>query len=222
MVVANCAAATAAGAGPAAIIIQPGSREGQDIWVDAVYSFVPHANGPGGGRNASFIALGGWGAPSVALLRIPLRGQPTRVHRALLQLYLCATRSTAKSGTVPLYLERIEAAWDWKIQGTGPDRRRLWWPDLPATTRVSGELPAPRGPGFYSIDITALYHAWRSGAAPNHGVLLRPADYAHNRHNRFLSADSPEAPLRPRLVLLPTSDTPLPATAERSPWPCPP
>lgn len=100
-------------------------------------------------------------------------------------------------------LDAIVEPWDWRTQGSGRDRERLWWADRPDAEKWNTEaLPVPVLGEWYAVDITELFRAWQGGAYPNHGLQLRPLDISNNNFNDFYSSDyllEPE--LRPKLVI---------------------
>jgi hypothetical protein len=191
--------AVAAAAGP--VTIQPGPATGKDIWTTSVYSYSDAGGGPGGGRNNYQLRVGGWGDIYYSLLEFDLRAAPKQAESAVLYLY-CYHQS---GGGTPMDLHRITEPWDWRTQGTGVDRDRLWWADRPEVELWSPvELPVPAAEQWYAIDITDLYRAWQDGLWPNHGLQLQPLQFFGNNFNEFYSADYADDPsLRPRLVITP-------------------
>ena len=187
---------------PQEIVLQPGPGQGKDIWTTSVYSYAPGGGGPGGGLDNYELIVGGWGDSYYSLLEFDLNGMPPRASSARLELFALPT--TRGGTTTAMYLDRITEFWDWRTQGTGSDRERLWWADRPAATQwLPGWLPAPTLNQWYSIDITNLYNAWQDGTHPNHGVQLRPSSN-DNRWNEFYGSDYLDNPsLRPRLVVTP-------------------
>ncbi len=182
------------------ITVQPGPLDSKDIWTTSVYSYAPSGGGSGGGLNDENLRVGGWGDEYYSLLQFDLAGLPTNAASAVLHLY-CSSQS---SGGTAMYLDRVTAFWDWRTQGTGLDRDRLWWADRPSTTLwFEGALPTPMAGQWYTVDITGLYRAWQSGSLPNHGLQFRPVEYFNNNFNQFRSADSTEQSLRPKLVVTP-------------------
>ncbi len=180
------------------IIVQPGPGEGKDIWTTSTYSYAGGGGGPGGGRNDEELVVGGWSDYYHSLIEFDLGGLPSKASSVQLELY----NSTSRSGrTVNMYLDRIVEPWDWRTQGTGPDRERLWWADRPATEPYMSGLSAPKENAWYSIDITNLYNSWQSGALPNYGIQLRPTGNTNN-WNEFYSSDYLDNPLlRPKLTI---------------------
>lgn len=181
------------------ITLQPGPDMGKDIWTTSMYSYAPGDSYPGGGKNDYELVVGGWGDSYYSLLQFNLAGMPSNVSSAHLELFCFYQRG---DGTTGIYLDRITQFWDWRTQGTGRDRDRLWWNDRPTAVQwIPNVLSAPTVGQWYSIDITDLYNAWQNGTYPNYGIQLRPADYA-NRWAEFYSSDYSDNPsLRPRLVL---------------------
>lgn len=187
------------------IVLQPGPGEGKDIWTTSVYSYAPGGGGPGGGLDNEWLQVGGWGDLYYTLIEFDLTGLPPIALSARIDLFVGQSKGY---GTTGVYLDRITEFWNWRTQGTGSDRERLWWADRPSATQwIPGSLPAPIVGQWYSIDITDLYNAWKAGTYPNYGVQLRPVSNS-NRWNEFYSSDYLGDPsLRPKLVIqVPSED----------------
>ena len=187
---------------PSVITLQPGPTDGKDIWTTSIFSYAMCSGSfPGGGLNDETLRVGGWGDLYYSLLQFNLAGQPANVHSAVLQLY-CLNQS---GGGTPMYLDRITGFWDWRTQGTGCDRLRLWWTDRPAATQwVPNQITNAIVGQWYAVDITDLYNAWQNGTYPNYGLQLRPANSFNNNFNDFYSSDYVGDPsLRPKLVITP-------------------
>lgn len=187
----------------AQIVLQPGPGEGKDIWTTSVYSYAPGGSFPGGGKDDHELVVGGWGDSYYSLIEFNLNGLPSVATSARLELFCFTQRGF---GTTPLFLDRITTFWDWRIQGTGRDRERLWWADRPtATPWISSALPAPVVGQWYSIDLTDLYNAWQANTYPNYGIQLRPFSTG-NVWAEFYSSDYLGDPsLRPKLIVQSTS-----------------
>ncbi len=183
------------------ITIQPGPTAGKDIWTTSMYSYAEGGGGPGGGRDNYQLRVGGWGDLYYSLLEFDLSTGHTQAESAVLYLYCYHT----SGGGTPMDLYRITEPWDWRTQGTGADRERLWWADRPPVEMWNQfELPAPTAGKWYAIDITDLYRAWKEGSLPNYGLQLQPLLISGNNFNEFYSADYAEDPsLRPRIVITP-------------------
>lgn len=182
-------------------VLQPGPGAGKDIWTTSHYSYAPGDSTPGGGLNDHSLVIGGWGDWYYSLLQFDLSGLPPVAQSARLDLYCYQQRGAT---TTSMYLERIVESWDWRTQGTGRDKERLWWQDKPAATPwSSAPLAAPTVGQWYSIELTDLYNAWQAGVYPNYGLQLRPVN-SDNRWSEFYSSDFLDDPsLRPKLVVSP-------------------
>jgi cysteine-rich repeat protein len=189
--------AGACAAGP--VVVQPGPSTSKDIWTTSVFSYAAQGGGPGGGLNDDVLQVGGWGDIYETYLEFDLDGLPADVVRAEIQLFAHAVRG---DGGTEMLAARILEPWDWRVQGTGADRERLWWADRPETALLPGDpLPVPTPGQWYAIDVTELYRGWRSGEVPAHGLALSPVS-TNNRFNMFRSSEFVAEPtLRPRLVL---------------------
>ena len=181
------------------VVIQPGPGAGKDIWTTSIFSYAGEINVPGGGRDDHQLRVGGWGDLYFSLLEFDLDGIQAPDATAVLYLY-CYAQS---GGGTPMDLDAIVEPWDWRTQGSGRDRERLWWADRPDAEKWNTEaLPVPVLGEWYAVDITELFRAWQGGANPNHGLQLRPLDISNNNFNDFYSSDyllEPE--LRPKLVI---------------------
>jgi len=188
------------------IILQPGPSESKDIWTTSVYSYAPDGSFPGGGKDDEWLVMGGWGDLYYILIEFDLTGLPLLTSSAKIELFAGKSKGY---GNTNVYLDRITEFWDWRTQGTGRDRERLWWADRPSATQwASRDLPAPTVGQWYSIDITSLYNAWQDGTYPNYGVQLRPV-LSWSRWNEFYSSDYMDDPsLRPKLVIKPEPQLP--------------
>lgn len=189
----------------AEFVLQPGPGDGKDIWTTNVYSYAPGGGGPGGGLNDQWLRVGGWGDLYYSLIQFDLSGLPQQATSATVSFYM---PSAAGYGSTGLYLDRITQFWDWRTQGTGTDRDRLWWADRPSAVQwLPQALPAPAAGQWYSIDITSLYNAWKNGTYPNYGIQLRPVSN-NNQWAQFYSADYLGDPsLRPKLVTTQSSSS---------------
>jgi hypothetical protein len=177
---------------------QPG-QPGKDIWTTNIYSYAPGGLEPGGGLDNEELVVGGWGDSYYSLLQFDLTGLPEHASSARVELFCYRTRGVA---TTSLYLDRIVQPWDWRTQGSGRDRDRLWWFDRPAGEQWRPDsLPAPTVGEWYSIDVTDMYNLWQGGY-PNYGLQLRPTSIG-NEWSEFYSSNYSDPAFRPRLVVVP-------------------
>lgn len=190
---------------PAGAIVAPSRPEvWKDIWTTSVLAYSDVVETPGGGRADEILRVGGSRDNYESLLQMEVAGLPERAASA--QLYLFCREVVGYSNA--MYLDRITADWDWRIRGTGPDLKRLWYKDKPPSEPWGEQpLPGPRPGRWYPIDITRLYNAWKSGQLPNHGVLLRPTFTKNETFNLFYSSrHRRDAGLWPRLVIVPATE----------------
>jgi murein DD-endopeptidase MepM/ murein hydrolase activator NlpD len=173
----------------------------KDIWTTSVFSYAPGGGGPGGGLDNEWLEVGGWGDLYYSLIEFDLTDLPLVATSARIELFVGQMKGV---GTTEMYLDRVTEFWDWRIEGTGSDRKRLWWADRPAAVLwIPSPLPAPNVGQWYGIDITDLYNAWQTGTYQNYGVQLRPVSN-DNRWNEFYSSNyTGDTSLRPRLVVEP-------------------
>ncbi len=97
--------------------------------------------------------------------------------------------------SAPTYaVHRATASWS----GAG-----VTWANQPAYDLVAaGAVPITPGVmGWYEIDITALCEQWRSGAAPNYGLVLRTDEVQTDTVSNWTSQDSGATASRPVLMI---------------------
>ena len=173
----------------------------KDIWTTSIFCHCPGGGGPGGGANNEWLIVGGWGDLYYALIEFNLTGLPSVAASARIELFM---PQLIGNGPTAMYLDRITQFWDWRIQGTGRDRERLWWADRPAAVQWrAAALPPPRTGEWYSIDITDLYNAWKAGTHSNYGIQLRPVSNNNNWSQFYSSEYAADPSLRPKLVVVP-------------------
>ena len=187
----------------------------RDIWTASVYSYLPAGGGPGGGLDNDELRVGGWGDEYRSLLQFDISSAslPTQPASVILRLYNHAAQGIA---TTPMTLFRITQFWDWKTQGNGTDRLRLWWADQPSTvptgangTTHAATLPAPTVGAFYDIDVTDIYTFWKANPTMNFGLELRPT-LTSNYWNVFASSENLTAAWRPQLIVVAGTPPPPP------------
>jgi hypothetical protein len=187
------------------IILQPGPNNGKDIWTTSVFSYTDEGGGPGGGLDNEHLRVGGWGDYYHSLLEFDLTELPAIAASARIELY-AFNRNTQRYPT-GIWLDRITEFWDWRTQGTGVDRERMWWIDRPNAVQwnqdVSQPLPVPAFDQWYTIDITNLYNAWQASGngIDNFGIQLRPASINQNQNSFYSSNYLDDPTLRPKLVI---------------------
>ena len=139
------------GVGP--FVAQPAPSDSKDIWTTSVYSWAPGEKVPGGGLNDDRLRIGGWGDEYYILMQFDLTGLPAVAASAVLHLY-CFNQM---GGGTEMYLDQVTEFWDWRTQGKGRDRERLWWGDRPGTVQWSlGTIASPTPGEWYEVDITDL------------------------------------------------------------------
>jgi hypothetical protein len=158
--------------GQQTIVLQPGPDTSQDIWATDTYSYAPGGGGPGGGLADERLRVGGFGDTYISLIQFNLRDMPKSASSAVISLYDYRSDGTR---TTSMSLFRNTKPWNWKVAGTGQDRERLWWRDLPSVVPLSATpLRAPELDAWYDIDVTVLYNSWQSGSVRNFGIQLTP------------------------------------------------
>ncbi len=184
---------------------QPGPGQGKDIWTTNVYAYngSGHTTDGGGGLNNEELRVGGWGDYYHSLLEFDLNGLPPVAETATLRLFALNTDTPTT-----MFVDRINEAWDWRTQGSGPDRERLWWDDRPDAVQVGFSGAFPEKGLWHDVTITDLYNDWKSGSQPNYGLQLRPVYNGYSyldpdgpNFNVFASSDHPNPKLRPTLVI---------------------
>lgn len=159
-----------------------------DVWTTSVYSYSGKSAGPGGGKDDGELRVGGWGDTYVSLIRFPVSAQ--KIHRAWLEMY----NRSGESSPTPVRVAAIQQPWDF------PRGERLWWARRPAWTDLSEASVQVPNEGWVRLDVTSWYRDVLEGRRSNHGLAILPVE-TNNRHDRFVSSDSPDEHLRPRLVL---------------------
>jgi hypothetical protein len=172
------------------IIVQPGPTAGVDLSFGHI-----RLDGPGNvaGVDSSALSVGGHFASGSAgsALRFDLQNLPREASAAYVQIYLSDAMWNGTGGYAPSTMILAAAGASWSETSSFPDLGRYWF---------NAWLAAPTGPGWYTIDITALYNQWQSGALANNGLMLLPVDLA-TVTNLFFSSDHADPALRPRLVI---------------------
>lgn len=164
----------------AEVVVQPNPQDGVDVWITDTFSYNSDY-----GVDDGKLQVGGWGDLYYALLKFDLNGLPTQATSAVIELYAYSRGDS--STPVSMYLDRVTTAWD----------ENAGWNNRPEGVTIR-TISQPAVSGWYSIDITAVYNAWKSGTS-NHGIRLRPTNNANN-FNTFYSSDYMGNPsLRPKL-----------------------
>lgn len=179
--------------------LQPGPNESRDIWSTSFYAYDAIGGNPGGGLNEAMLRNGGWGDTYQSLIDIDVSGAPLVAQSAILDLYVVVISA---GGPTDLMLDRVDAFWDWRTQGTGRDRERLWWADLPPATQIGGPFSSSPVGSWMSFDITDLYNSWQDGTQGAYGIQLRPTA-TWNNYTHFAASEEPNAAIRPRLRVVP-------------------
>ncbi len=186
---------------PAVIAATPGNVEGLraldartavDVWTTNVYP-----RGRPAGRNDHELRVGGWGDRYLTLIRFPTVEEDANVT---LELYDAGDEGRPVDMTVMAVLEA------WAVPADG----RLQWSALPRVL-IDDQTIVPVGEqrGWVSIDITNFNDMWRSGRLANNGLSIGPIR-TDNRFNEFVSSESPQVDLRPRLRIAPRSGSQAP------------
>ncbi|HEY4258310.1 MAG TPA: DNRLRE domain-containing protein [Candidatus Udaeobacter sp.] len=187
-------------ASPSQCVLQPGPRDGKDIWTTTVLPYTDRVQrGVGGGLHDGRLRVGGWGDWYYSLIQFDLALMPKSAKSATLCLY-CYNIS---GGGTPLFVDLITQPWDWQTAGTGFDKERLWWKDRPGTELwpPGTAFSTPVQGQWYVLDITSLYNAWQKGSVLNWGVQLRPYFNLNNNFDEFYSSNCEDPKLRPKLVV---------------------
>jgi hypothetical protein len=180
-------------------VLQPGPDKSQDIWVTSLLSYSPDVTGIGGGKADETLRVGGWFDWYFSLLQFDLSDMPPQAKSATLSLY---HYSTNDAPATKMYLRYNVESWNWKVEGTGPDRERLWWDDRPWTESALDDLlPAPQLNTWYNIDVTSLYNKWQNGTLPNYGITLWPQNNSRS-FDFFYSSRYSDAEFRPKLTVV--------------------
>ena len=177
--------------------LRPGPEEGHDVWTTNVYSYDGVSTYPGGGQDTDHLVIGGWGDSYYSLIQFDLSTLPEQATSAHIALY---GEQYGNKTPCSLYLDTVSESWNFKEEGTGRDRNRLWWADKPSTTYTGTIIDAPTPGEWTIIDITHIYNQWKRGELDNHGICLRPTSVG-NRFSRFASSQCTIEAHRPMLVI---------------------
>ena len=172
------------------LTLQPGPADGQDFYITSYYGLSTGSTGAGGAADEIRLRLGGWADEYRSLIQFNVASLPGAVSSAKVRLYAIASGNTA------VYVDRVTSAWQWSPT--------FVWAQRPSFTAVAGPIPAPGAAGWYEIDITSLYNAWKDGSFPNYGLQLRPQSTSNNNFCEFYSSNYTDDPsFRPQLVITP-------------------
>jgi hypothetical protein len=135
------------------------------------------------------VEVGGWADWYYGLWKFNISELPQNVQSAVVRLYVSNTESNG--WTYPnLSL--------WVVKGKWSERVR--WPQTTTSATYVRDIGKPSGIGWFEIDITDTYRAWKNGSLPNEGIQLRPLTNNANKVH-FVSSESGDAVHRPSLVL---------------------
>ena len=165
------------------ITYRPGPEDGLDMWYSSYYSY-----GSDHIVNDQKLRVGGWGDWYYSFIKFDLGCLP----RAATNVWLSMMPYDPADGSRPVNVQvyRPQGAWG---ENSG-------WLGTMNLSLVS-TWPAPIPGTWWSINITALYNGWQSGAYPNHGLALVPTAN-DNTSSSFRSSDyGGGETFRPRLVI---------------------
>jgi RHS repeat-associated protein len=222
-------------AGQARLTVQPGALDGKATYVaaDRTSPVGCYDSRNYGGEAYLRVGTAANGVVHRPLLWFDLRGIPpgATVSAGTLQLSYNGTSAPTTAAGRGIDVYKVTRAWQegsgvapGSCNGTGAS-----WKDVKggvAWTSPGGDVgssasasvgPKARGAdGTDSFNVTSLVQQWVSGAAPNHGVLLRLADEsvpADNPYFDYQSDNAADAGRRPLLTVTFTDPA-----ASQAPW----
>lgn len=170
-------------------VIRLDSTNAVDVWITSHYSNGSRDGNPSGLDNEE-LQVGGWGDTYVSLLRFP----PVFVDGSQVWLYL---HNAADQGApTDMTVRVITSPWN-----VGSDARMAWSAMPSVSTEYELHATAVAAGEWLRIDISEINAAWTSGTLHNYGLALLPRD-TNNNFNEFISTNSPQRSLRPRIVWL--------------------
>ena len=170
-------------ANAASVVIQPAPYPvGMDVWFGSKYYTTAQRDGK--------LLIGGWGDEYDTLLRFNMSGLPQAATQALLYLY--AFPRTDGSTLTATKWYRVTTPWQ---------ANSVSW-STPMYGVFLATLNAPPSSGWYVVDFTSIYNAWRTGSSvyPNLGFRLLPAS-TNNQFDSFYASSNSNAGVRPALVV---------------------
>jgi murein DD-endopeptidase MepM/ murein hydrolase activator NlpD len=158
-----------------------------DSWFGSVYYQA--------GQHDAKLVVGGWADTYYTLLKFDVSSLPANATSAVIALYSIPKGDS--STPIAVYVDMVTSPWD---QATG-------WMTKPAFVPYSlvSKVPAPNS--WYQLDITGIYDKWKSGAAPNYGIQIRPVATNNNFDHFHSSNYTVDLSLRPKLTVTSSSCT---------------
>lgn len=152
------------------------------------------------GLDSNTLLVAGWGDYYYSFLQFEIGDFPSEVDSATLRLYQYRDNAGGEWTHPSMSLYTVSGNWEEGLQ----------WPDNNTNATFQMDLEAPEGVGWYEIDITDIYRAWKNDPASNFGIQLRPflegkdSEPLFAKRSLFYSSDN-GAPLgkTPELVIDP-------------------
>jgi hypothetical protein len=172
--------------------VKPGPfPDGMDTWYGSNFNTSSQHDGK--------LLVGGWGDEYDSLVRFNLSGLPLVATEADVWLYA----TPAAAGGTPTGVSWYQNTTQWHTGSVG-------WSTRPSTNLIGFTNAPATIPGWYGVNFTSQYNAWRSGntATPNYGLGLKPMANNNNFDQFDGSGYTANPALRPELdVIYNTSST---------------
>lgn len=166
---------------PGVMTIQPGPVDGQDTSYGTVYF-------TGGTPDDPSLTYGGSNDAFSNLFQFDLSGSFPAGHVGQVLFQFHVTHKAPMDPQLALY--RLTEPWT----EAGASLARN-----PAG-EIIGYLPAPQE-GWNTVDVTDLYRRWKTGGAPNYGLMIATVGVPYNARGYLASSEHSDPTKRPRLVL---------------------
>lgn len=169
--------------------IQPGTNEGKDtcwgtIYVDGITQRCD---------NVEEMYIGGWGDYYYNYLEFELADAPSASNTESVVLHLYFLNEDHNDPAFEVH--RITQEWAESTVTRNNHPSSIYYKEFGSSVTTNG---------WYTVDITDLYKAWKDGTNPNYGIKLVPTN--NNQSNGFLaSSEYIDATKRPKLVITSTS-----------------
>lgn len=169
-------------ANAAIAVVKPGPfPDGMDTWYGNTYNTSSQHDGK--------LQIGGWGDEYDALVRFNLSGLPLTATVATVWLYAYPRGD----GSTPVNIGWYQNTQQWHT-GT------VSWSTRPSGTYLGYTTAPATIPGWYGVNLTSTYNAWRTGntSSPNYGLTLKPTATSNN-FDMFYGSGYGTALYRPEL-----------------------
>ncbi len=181
------------------MVYQPDEYHGTDVWVTSYYDY-----GDDYGVNDGKLQAGGWYDWYYILIQFDVNGLPPSSTINSVELWMMSYPRGDLSTPVDMHLDVNTEQWARDLtqeyaSQTQFEGESISWSEQPASSEVV-TIPQPAPPGWYVVNITDIYNAWKDTPATNFGLKLRPVGNI-NQFSMFRSSDWSTSSERPMLVI---------------------